>query len=243
MTSEADFKQAWRALPERADLFRLALDGGALADSLSHVFIAAYQCAIRECFAGLKDDRWYCYAASEDRSGNLPGVSITNGRLSGTKTWIASSDCVDEIIVVVDGNYHVVPSDATGVSIETVPDREFLGDMSQGRATFSGAEPTAQPEMTGNFGLAEAFYVTASSTGYLATRFEEHQPLKTRVMDCAKQLDELRFTEPGALLPIHEELKALGRQCAAEVDTEGELADDWARSGRLLAMYGRAFKA
>ena len=100
-----EYKQAWQealAASALTDPFETALMGGLLADRLSWVFAGAYQAAQHACFPALRrSGDWYSFAISEDRNRLFPGTTITDGFLTGYKTWVAGGPMVDHIIVTI----------------------------------------------------------------------------------------------------------------------------------------------
>lgn len=156
-----------------------AVIGGALADRLPWVFVSGYQAANRRAFPELPPSSgWACFAASEDRDGKLPGASLreVDGRLelSGSKTWIAASDHVEQLVVTVGAGEEqrlvVIDREAEGVTVESYDRSKFLGDMSQGRATFDGA--AVGFEMAGStsrwgFGAGEPLHVLTALNAFM----------------------------------------------------------------------------
>ena len=144
--AEADWYALWgaEAIGE-LDSLSVALKGGALADRLAWVFLAGYQGMMRYAFPFCPRDGWSSYVASEDRSGEFPGVTLASGAngytLSGYKSWVAASDHVDHLVVRVGAGREleamiVLDRDALGVTLTTRPRADYLGDLSQGRAAF-----------------------------------------------------------------------------------------------------------
>lgn len=231
------FKAAWQALPEDS-LASRAIAGGAVAGSLSEVFCAAYQSAVRQCFEGLDQNSWYCFAASEDRRGELPPVRLEDTRLSGSKTWIAASDLVDKLVVTTDGPIVLVDRSAEGLRIENGEPKTFLPELAQGRAHFDATPISSTIRMKGDFGLAEAFYVTCASAGYLS-RWGSDAELEGdtgTLQTLETQMDA------STLADIHERIKARGKVIAADEGDE-RLKQDFETSGRLLGMYGRGLRS
>jgi len=238
MRTETDYKKLWLGI-DATTLENWAFRGGETADQLSHVFIAAYQAAIHATFKELDKSHWICFAASEDKSGVLPGVSIKDQRLSGTKTWVASSDLVEEIIVYVDGRSFLVSADASTVNLETYPDAKFLPGMSQGRATLSNARPNAELTLTMPFNLAEAYFVTCAACGYLCNRFARlnETTLQSTASDLFNSLSGgPEGINPKAFADCYEQTKGLGKQCGA---LDADNANDWQQNGRLLGLYSK----
>ena len=164
--AESDWYALWGAggIGE-LDSLSVALKGGALADRLAWVFLAGYQGMMRYAFPFCPRDGWSSYVASEDRSGEFPGVTLASGAngytLSGYKSWVAASDHVDHLVVRVGAGREleamiVLDRDAPGVTLTTRPRAEYLGDMSQGRAAFEDVA-VAQDRVFGSADLPRKF--------------------------------------------------------------------------------------
>lgn len=156
----------------------IALMGGRNANSLAQVFIAGYQAAVRRTFK-VNGDRWSALAVSEDRSGNLPGLSLgSDGRIHGYKTWVAACDHLDELIVSVgelpEGRLYRVPLPMEAVKIETKTGVGFLAEMSQGIACFEGVSPDSLEGLPSlelkQFARREPLYIYLALCGNLQKR-------------------------------------------------------------------------
>ncbi len=235
--NEGEYKAAWQSLDD-GSLPSLAMRGGEIADCLSYVFCAAYQCAVRQCFAGLERGLWYCFAASEDRSGTLPRVTLSGESISGSKTWIAAASAVDKLIVTTDDGIVLVDRDASSVEIDPSDRKSFLPELVQGRAHFSETPIESRLTMTGDFGLAEAFYVTCASAAYLK-RWGDNDDLAAAITS----LSSINPDEPdiNTLLAAHDTIKSHGKAIAA-AENDSRLKNDFEANGRLLGMYGRALR-
>jgi hypothetical protein len=73
---------------------------GALAGSLSEVFMAGYQAAMR-CQFGIEDAAWAAFCVSEGVDGLPPVVRDDAGLLTGVKTWVAAASVVTSFWVKV----------------------------------------------------------------------------------------------------------------------------------------------
>ena len=106
----------------------------------------------------------------------------------------------DDGIVLIDRN-------ASGVEIDPGDPKSFLPELVQGRAHFSDTPIEARLEMTGDFGLAEAFYVTCASAGYLR-RWGHNDELGAAI----ESLSSINPDNPeiNALLAAHDAIKAQG---------------------------------
>lgn len=238
--NEAQYKSAWQQL-EAPSLVELAVSGGALADRLSFVFCAAYQCAVRHCFMSYFKDldphAWYCLAASEDRTGTLPGVTVNGNVVNGNKTWIAAAAVVDKLIVTAHGETLLIDREASGVTIDEGTKPGFLPDMTQGKASFSNTPIESRLPAPGNFPFAEGFYTLCASAGYLG----RWQPAETRgVIDALADIDPAA-PDRETLISLHETVKTIGRTVAATV-SEPQARADFEQNGRLIGMYGRVFR-
>lgn len=145
----------------------IALMGGRIADRLAFVFIAGYQAAVRRTFE-VSGDRWSALAVSEDRSGTLPGLRLgSDGLVHGYKTWVAACDLLDEVIVSVgeppESELYRVRLPMEAVTIQAKTGVNFLGEMSQGIASFDGVSPEVleglpSPELK-QFARREPLYI------------------------------------------------------------------------------------
>ncbi|MDA0977729.1 MAG: hypothetical protein O3B72_04150 [Proteobacteria bacterium] len=254
---EAAYKMAWQGESADRNPFDAAFTGGMLADRLSWVFVAAYQSALRACFPLIPDRVYSTFAVSENTlDAALPGTSLdASGRLVGTKTWIASSRLVDHLVVTLgpglDGGLvaaFVGDGAGDGVKLTHRDNPGFLGDMSQGFATFEGTPctPVLEHRAT-SFGLAEPFFIAVAGTGYLLREFRRLN--LPRQQAAAEQCLPALWSLYGAgfdsdvplLLELYEAVAGLGKACAAETGNrvgDGDIARDWSANGRLLGMYG-----
>ena len=252
--SEAAYKAHWQTLGEQ-DPLALAFAGGAIADRLAWVFAAAYQGAVRACFDGARDGAWIALCVSEDRTGEFPGVVLENGMLTGSKSWIAASDTVDQLIVSVGpslhGGCHLLERNDPGVELVARPRKAFLGDLSQGAANLTSASAGTPVDLAraDRFGVAEPFFVVVAAMPYLAregARLDE--PVDDALAGIVRDLDGIAaagfHSDVRALLDVQQRCAAIGKVLArrAEGTTDGPGAD-WAEDGRLLGMYGRGLRA
>ena len=182
-STESDWYALWanERLGE-LDHLGMAIVGGAMADRLPWVFLSGYQGMMRHAFPFCPLDGWASYLVSEDRSGELPGATLTreNGRpvLSGHKTWVAASDHIDHLIVKVSAPSGeamvVVGRDAPGVSLSTRPRSGFLGDMSQGAAAFESVSVDEEhifsnDDLPSHFSPSEPHHVLAAMNAFMAS--------------------------------------------------------------------------
>lgn len=125
---EASYLEEWsKAAAPLPGPVTKAVAGGAIADRLAWVFIAGYQAALRRVFPELPVDGFAAYVASEDRDGELPGVAVLEHKdgfsLAGNKTWVASSDHVQHLVISTGEReetcFYLIHRDAEGVSMLT----------------------------------------------------------------------------------------------------------------------------
>ena len=176
--------------------------------------MAGYQAAIREVFKpGV--DGWLAYAATEDRSGKLPGLSLSDGMLHGAKTWVAGSDSVSHLVTTLRDDhsrrYFLVPR--SSVRLERRPgDDRFLGALSQGIAHFEGTTGYTElhPEHVSDFAALEARYVHLAYRAHVERAFPD-------------------LRQPNDILKL---LDAHERALEA-------LPDNWHRDKRVIEMYAK----
>lgn len=237
VSGESEFKWFWQGVNSPDPIVR-AFYSGLRADRLSYVFIAGYQSALRLTFDGLAEDEWWCFAASEDRSGELPGVSKEAGKLNGTKTWVAASDHIDGAIVTADGECYGVRTGIDRVTVETYAPGSFLADMSTGKLTLDGVDAGDPLLVKMNFGIAEPMGLVASSLGYLLR--ESHRLGDKDLSDEARRLAPAldKVSDPGHLFETYCQVADLGKRAGQMAGTA-----DWADNGKLLSMYRRPLEA
>ena len=158
----------------------MAISGGLIADRLAWVFVAGYQAACRHVFPTATLRSWVSYAATEDRENDppLPGVRLNGlpsaGTLSGNKAWIAAARSVGQLVVRVgtgpQATYFVMDRDRPGLTIEPKP-RDFLANLSQGRASFEETPVTSADVVDGDrialLKFVEPLYVYAAFCGFV----------------------------------------------------------------------------
>ena len=180
--TEAAYRDVWteHALPRGPDLLAMAVSGGLIADRMAWVFVAGYQAACRHVFPSAALRSWVSYAATEDRDGDppLPGVRLTGtpsaGTLSGNKAWIAAARSVGQLVVRVgtgpEATYFVVDRDRRGITIDPKP-RDFLANLSQGRARFEATPVTGADLVDGTrigmLKFVEPLYVYSAFCGFV----------------------------------------------------------------------------
>lgn len=201
--SEADYKALWLTQlsvsddPEQAASAALraigvALQGGALADCLSHVFVAGYQGAIRHVLPSTPAAQWFSLLVSEDQQDPEanPPTQLQRNKLgalvSGTKSWVASSATVDGLVVSACGDADTTQwfwcsaqDPAVTLSHRSAP--SFLPDVSQGFARFDGLQISPKQLLEAkpfaNFMHAESLYVGLALMGYLWRHWQQQEDL------------------------------------------------------------------
>jgi alkylation response protein AidB-like acyl-CoA dehydrogenase len=233
--------------------------GGALADRLPWVFVSGYQGAVRRAFPELDaGTRWACLAASEDRERKFPGTRIEDDhgrpRLSGTKTWVAGSDHVGVLVVTAGvGAEHrivAVDRDAEGVSIETYERAKFLGDLTQGRATFDGALALLEfpiPDGGRGFGAAEGLHVLTALNAFMLSHALRLGGAASLIgsavagVQAASAIAERELTDglvTLGLAGLDEQTQVTAEQFEALIaDGDPALHERWMTDRRLVGMY------
>ena len=252
--TETAYRGAWteHALPREPDLLAMAISGGLIADRVAWVFVAGYQAACRHVFPSAALRSWVSYAATEDREGDppLPGVRLTGtpsaGTLCGNKAWIAAARSVGQLVVRVgtgpEATYFVVDRDRRGVNIDPKP-RDFLADLSQGRASFEETRVTGTDVVDGTrIGLlefVEPLYVYSAFCGFVLGGTTEPD-LVADCHDCldavepalasvrAGDVDQVNLAKVGALAQ-----DLLGRLAGNRAGAAGR----WETDQKIVAMY------
>ena len=119
---------------------------GALAGSLSEVFMAGYQTAMR-CQFGINDSAWAAFCVSEGVDGLPPVVQDDEGLLTGVKTWVAAASVVTSFWVKVgrgsESFYVVLPRETKGLSLTLNRNEGFLPELCVGRLQLDKVAPPA----------------------------------------------------------------------------------------------------
>ena len=256
-TSEAEFYTLWRekrlcAVAPAAS----AIVGALIADRLPWVFTAGYQATLRNAFPSLPRDGWAAFVATEDAHApqEHPGTVLREDgdgyRLSGYKSWVAHSRCVDHLIVSVNdpgGDKYraqavIVPSSADGVHLSHRTQASFLAAMSQGFAHFDNI-PVARDavlafEPLRQFGRTEAKYVMLSCTTFMIAHVPSPASLRDRLIAMAAALLSLLAeteTSRQVYAALDREYQACVADFDAQVDTHRIPAYD--ADKRLFHMY------
>ena len=215
-SDEKIYRSKWlSATRESLSPFQLAVAGGLIADRIEWIFIAGYQAAIRAQFPLTDFDfhrasHWLSVAVSEYKADkNIAGVSVTTSntgtRLDGTKSWIASSDHVDALIVKVgrgeESCCFYVPANNDGVTIATQLNPRVMPALSQGEARFAavnvGQDTAIDRMLLKTFSAQEALFIFVAATASLRANAENADAV-------------FRQDAEGLLENIEKQLAALG---------------------------------
>lgn len=190
MSEEAQWYDIWKSeelghLPAA----EMAARGGALARTLSQVFIAGYQAALRFVFPEVPVCGWSAFAASEDRNDPVanPPLRLIGAEgtlhLEGTKSWIAQSAHVDHLVVTALNDIDevctvLVSCRQPGIEITHRANPSFLAGMSQGFARFKDVAIRPDDILGGErrkaFLINESKFIMTSITAWLWRHAEEH---------------------------------------------------------------------
>lgn len=222
----------------------MALRGGLMARSLSQVFIAGYQGAIRSVFDDIPEDGWAALAAAEDRKDpeNHPGTVLDEGPdgavMNGFKSWIGQSRHVRHLRVTARQGEAVrvvsLDRDAPGVEISHRESPAFLKELSQGFARFTDTPVTliegVEPR---DFARAEPLYIMLAASGFLAAEAGDGE-IRTRA--CVLALGFTDYLAAAGWSP--KTLAALDRELSA-IASAGDWPDvpGWDADRQLLSMY------
>ena len=247
---ESAYLAAWQAhaLPWADALLPMAVAAGRIADRLAWVFQAGYQAACRDAFPDIRSSDWIAYAASEDRKNDppIPGVTLGDGCLNGSKTWVAGARSVQALAIKLgsgpDAQYLLVPRDTPGLTLVTGRTPRFLSEMSQGQAHFDrtplGATTALDPSRIRHFGLVEPLYVYAAFCGFVLGGTDEPD-LVACARDCLAAIAPALQSVGGTLDRHH-----LGQADARAQDLLARLSDNrlhaagnWLSDQRLISMY------
>ena len=243
--TESEYYALWTAASKKSseDPASLAILGGSLTNEAAFIFIAGYQAAIRATFPELcqqyestsKKLGWLAYAASEDRNPEnpKPGVSINNDKLSGFKTWIATSACVDQLVVKIgtgaDAKYVLVEHPTPGLVITHKKNVRFLKLMSQGIAEFEAAcfVPLTDLSLVKQFGWNEPYYIYLALLGSIQANLPDYKVIVDRligeVLTGCLTLPELDLEIQTLLIQLEQQDITLGSH--------------WLHDKKLFSMY------
>lgn len=246
--NEAAYLALWQShVVPIDDPFTRSVVGGIFADRLAWVFAAGYQLAVRAAFS-VESDRWVAYVASEDRSGTLPAVSVTQAdgetKLTGWKTWVAGVDQVGELVVRINGTqpeHYLVSRESTGLTLNAKSDVSFLGDLSQGSAQFSEVVIQRRLEACDDvpFNLREALAIYGALCGLVLAQpaLEADSESCLELLDSAAGLWTSSWRDPDDI----QRLTSFDQNLQGFIESlEADLAatiPQWARDRRLVSMY------
>jgi hypothetical protein len=258
---EAAYLEEWTksAAPLPTPLAQ-AIAGGAIADRLAWVFVAGYQAALRRVFPELPVDGFAAYVASEDRKGELPGVAVLEHKdgfsLAGNKTWVASSDHVQHLVISAGEReetcFYLIHREAEGVSMLTYDRASYLGDMSQGRVTFEGAfappeRAIAEPVRSRSFSNAEPLHVLTAAAAFMLSHTRSHggpislQGRALATIAATSTLAEAELTEPQVtlgLVGVSAALQTTATEFEAFLwEADEALLERWSADRRLINMF------
>ncbi|MDG1113341.1 MAG: hypothetical protein P8N63_06155 [Pseudomonadales bacterium] len=209
---------------------------GALAGSLSEVFMAGYQTAMR-CQFGINDSAWAAFCVSEGVDGLPPVVQDDAGLLTGVKTWVAAASVVTSFWVKVgrgsESFYVVLPRETKGLSLTLNRNEGFLPELCVGRLHLEKVTPPAPQGVSKaalkQFPKLEASCILIASLGFFASQgFTWASDALAR--HSAPVIDERSDAALAALALDMQTLIKTAPELAARVP-------GWHRDRRLIEMY------
>lgn len=246
--TEGDYQKLWMAQVSDVDKPGVAAAvGGVYADRLAWVFVAGYQVAVRRYF-DLDCKGWLAYCASEDRSGQLPGLTATKSGedwlLNGYKTWVAAVNHVEQLVVSVNDEqprYFLLDGNAPGVKLTAKPAPSFLSDLSQGMAECTDARVRRElkPATQKPFHLLEALAIYSAFCGFVMASFDD--AAAERASSILAEGESL--WTGGSTAAGNHQLQEMDRgvqQLLSDVDeTAAQLIAGWQTDRKLISMYSR----
>lgn len=239
--NDSDFYPIWQQAVTSDAPFEQAIEAGRVAQSPGLIFVAGYQAAIRATFPELRGKDWFTFAVSEDRHPESvrPGVNLSQGQVSGFKTWIAAANNVDKLVLKVgsgaDAVYGLVDASSEKV-IMNVKDRPgFLPDMSQGEAQFLGADfvPLQQAKNVGRFHEFEPYYI------YLALLARiQGSDVSAAVSLASAAIEQQRQRHDLVMLDL-----AVAKLLDVMAENEMVLGHNWETDQRLFTMYSKRIQS
>jgi len=255
--TEADYYALWheRGLDSMGPI-DCALAGALLADRLPWVFTAGYQGTLRNAFPNLKPGGWAAFAATEDAHDPQahPGTRLQDGPsgflLSGCKSWVAHSRCVDQLIITINDEQGdkrkarglVIDSKRRGISLTHREQPGFLGSLSQGFAKFDSTEVAVSEVFEFApirlFGRTEAKFVMLASAAFMLGRVPENHELRDRLIAVAGALISL-ITEQQTSRQVYAAIDREFQRCVDAFEACGatDTITDYAADRRLFRMY------
>ena len=243
-SGEADYYSLWMSqLDESWSAEQTAFAGGFISDRLAFLFISAYQAAVRRTF-NLNTRTWTVLAISEDRNphNSMPGLTESNDRVNGFKTWVASSKFAEDIIVSVDTKkLYIANRNTLGLSLTHKAAPGFLGDMSQGVAEFQNVAIRDLQALEDFdlklFAKREPLYLFFAFCGFL---------LRGRLPGITPLLDDLLMIASGDFTePVHKALFAKIDTSVNEIFSEmapGLFAGDYEKDKGLMSLYSKVIQ-
>ncbi len=246
--TEAELHNVWcEVVSEISDFAGMALFTGAMVEDFALIFSAGYQAALRHTFPRHYFADWAAFAVSEDKSGALPGVDWEETGdgfvVTGSKTWIAASECVQELVIKAGrggrAKYFAVPRDTAGLTIETRPPGRVLPGLSQGSAHFDKAVLPAAADLdttlVPGFAAAEVYYIYLAFLGSTWRRWPDRATEVTLALEAAAHVEDVReLNKQAHLAELNAQVQSLLRSLR---DNEGGADDLWRRDYKLIAMY------
>ncbi len=262
-TTLDDWWDHLQSLP--ADPVTRALLGGFTADRLGAAFVSGYHAATRRMF-GRADRLAFCATEVDGNHPRAIATRLTEGRLSGTKTFVTLGAQAEWLAVVAttgsgdDGRPRLkvalLPANAPGVEMTPGPALPFVPEIPHAVVTLSdapAAEVLPRDGYTGAlkpFRTVEDIFVHAALVGYLvqiARRTGGPGRTVAALLASAAALTTLAGAEPlavGTHLALAGEIARLEslRDVMAplwrRLDTETRAR--WERDRPLLQIAGRA---
>ena len=241
----------------------MALVGGALADRPAWVFHAGYQGMMRYAFPFCPTDGWASYLLAEDKTGEYPGTVVTksDGRitLSGSKSWVAASDHVNHLVVQLrdEDILMLVDRDDPGVSLSSRDKPGFLGDLSQGFATFEQVAIDddrlfSSEHLPANFSQSEPHHVLTALNAFMISQTlrlggdSNIQAVAASSVRNARDLVERNATGDDFFLGIadlDEETTGTARFFESFIESrDADLYQRWQKDRGLVNMFSRGLQ-
>lgn len=170
-----------------------AIMGGWYSDRVAYAFLAGYQSALRARFKIAPKRGLLAFCVSE-KGGARPTAFETIGELdsqtgdvtlSGRKTFVTCAGQAQWLLVAYKAglqnnglpliNIGLLPSDGSGVSIESMPDMPFMPEIKRGTLNLQNAEVQKERVLKGDcylnyakpFSASEGNYILSSVLAYL----------------------------------------------------------------------------
>ena len=244
ISGEADYHRLWMSqLDESWSAEQTAFAGGFISDRLAFLFISAYQAAVRRTF-NLNNRTWTVLAISEDRNPDhpRPGLTESDDRVNGFKTWVASSQFAEDIIVSVDTTkLYIANRNTLGLNLTHKAAPGFLGDMSQGVAEFKDVAIKDLQALKDFdlklFAKREPLYLYFAFCGFLH---------RSRLPGITPLLDDLLMIASGDFTdPVHKALFAKIDTRVSEIFSKMApdlFAGDYEKDKGLMSLYSKVIQ-